>query len=172
MQPADDPHSCKAVDVRFVLGDKACRSMCFDVSFSALGPHHPCCTLSAEAEPCKDVHCQLLCSILAPEAMLVDAACPQRCAWLSRMLTVSSWVQLVNCGLCDETIAALESATSGRSFPSRSTCLSPHSRAATSSDAPGQGSGKTLAFALPVIENLLQVRDLGNLLLPTSLICF
>ena len=173
MQPADDPHSCKAVDVKVVLGDKACRSMCFDVSISALGAHHPCCTFSAEAEPCRDVHCQLLCSILAPEAMLVDAACPERCAWLSRMSTVSSWVQLVNCGLCDETIAALEKRNIRSLFPIQKHVFEPAQQGRDLIGRARTGSGKTLAFALPVIENLLQVRDLGNLLLPpTSLICF
>ena len=77
-----------------------------------------------------------------------------------------SWLQLVNCGLCDETIAALEKRNIRSLFPIQKHVFEPAQQGRDLIGRARTGSGKTLAFALPVIENLLQVRDLRHLLLP------
>lgn len=66
-------------------------------------------------------------------------------------------LQLANCGLCDETVAALGKRNITSLFPIQKHVFEP---ARAGRDLIGRartGSGKTLAFALPVIENLLKV---------------
>ena len=82
------------------------------------------------------------------------------------MSTAPSWLQLVNCGLCDETIAALEKRNIRSLFPIQKHVFEPAQQGRDLIGRARTGSGKTLAFALPVIENLLQVRDLRKVLLP------
>lgn len=68
--------------------------------------------------------------------------------------------QLANCGLSEETVAALHARNIKALFPIQKHVFEP---AFAGRDLIGRartGSGKTLAFALPVIENLLKVRNL------------
>ena len=66
--------------------------------------------------------------------------------------------QLVNCGLSDVTVRALEKRGITALFPIQKHVFEP---ARAGKDLIGRartGSGKTLAFSLPVIEELLKAR--------------
>lgn len=66
--------------------------------------------------------------------------------------------QLVNCGLSDVTVKALEARGITALFPIQKHVFEP---ARAGKDLIGRartGSGKTLAFSLPVIEELLKAR--------------
>ena len=66
-------------------------------------------------------------------------------------------LQLVNCGLSDVTVRALEKRGITSLFPIQKHVFEP---ARAGKDLIGRartGSGKTLAFSLPVIEELLKV---------------
>ncbi len=69
-------------------------------------------------------------------------------------------VQLVNCGLSDETISALEKRNIRSLFPIQKHVFEPAQAGRDLIGRARTGSGKTLAFALPVIENLIQVTGL------------
>lgn len=67
-------------------------------------------------------------------------------------------LQLVNCGLSDVTVRALEQRGITALFPIQKHVFEP---ARAGKDLIGRartGSGKTLAFSLPVIEELLKAR--------------
>ena len=67
--------------------------------------------------------------------------------------------QLVNCGLSDVTVKALEARGITALFPIQKHVFEP---ARAGKDLIGRartGSGKTLAFSLPVIEELLKARS-------------
>ena len=64
---------------------------------------------------------------------------------------------MVNCGLSDETIGALEKRNIRSLFPIQKHVFEPAQAGRDLIGRARTGSGKTLAFALPVIENLLQV---------------
>ncbi len=67
-------------------------------------------------------------------------------------------LQLINCGLSEETVLALEERGIHALFPIQKLVFAP---AMEGSDLIGRaktGSGKTLAFALPVVEKILAAR--------------
>ena len=77
-------------------------------------------------------------------------------------------LQLVNCGLSDETISALEKRNIRSLFPIQKHVFEPAQAGRDLIGRARTGSGKTLAFALPVIENLIQVTFLLFLSVTTS----
>ena len=66
-------------------------------------------------------------------------------------------VQLKNCGLSSDTLAALAKRNITALFPIQKHVFDPAMKGRDLIGRAKTGSGKTLAFAIPVVENLLKV---------------
>ena len=67
------------------------------------------------------------------------------------------FLQLVNCGLSDATVANLEQRGIAALFPIQKAVFEPVMAGRDLIGRARTGSGKTLAFALPVVESLVKV---------------